>query len=265
MGLDRRRPGRHNLRTRSAVFDVMDTVVEASKVARMRDHAFFTATSVAASLVILLGFGRTYPPKLASPEPGFPAIVHLHAAVFTAWLLFFIGQVVLAMRGRIALHRKLGNFGVIAAFLMLFLGCATAVAVTRRGDAGIPGAMFESPSEFLLISLTAIVVFFILTLAGYVWRKDGETHKRLMLMATIGGLMPPGIARLPLANGHTAAVSAITILFLVAGPIYDKLIHRRIHRAYFVGIAVSLFASPPLVHAMTGTSLWRSVASSILR
>src|SRR3954462_1649361 len=85
------------------------------------DHRFFGVFAVAATVVILIGFSSTYGPKLAGGV-AVPAIVHLHALVFTAWLALFITQVTLAARGELKQHRKLGTAGMVLAFAMLLLG-----------------------------------------------------------------------------------------------------------------------------------------------
>jgi hypothetical protein len=64
------------------------------------DHRFFQAMSILAAAVTLTGFGSKYP---SSPE--FPPIIHIHAAIFTSWLLLLIVQAFLVGRGRIDLHR----------------------------------------------------------------------------------------------------------------------------------------------------------------
>lgn len=48
-----------------------------------------------------------------------PPIIHLHAAVFTSWLVVLVIQTTLVLRGRTAVHRRLGVAGVVLAALML--------------------------------------------------------------------------------------------------------------------------------------------------
>jgi len=228
------------------------------------DHRFFGAMPIVAALVILAGFARTYGPKLATGEPEVPAIVHVHAALFTAWLGLLVTQARLVGR-RIDLHRRLGTAMVGVAALMLVAGVATAVAVTRSGHRGIPGLEFREPAGFLLLNVASIVVFSILVAAGWAFRWNPQAHKRLMLGATIGGLMPPGISRLPLVAGHAPAVAALVVAFLLVVPIYDLATRRRVHPASAFTAALTLgTVPPPIVAAVAETPAWQAVAGWLL-
>jgi hypothetical protein len=61
-----------------------------------------------------------------------------------------------------------------------------------------------------------------LVVAAFIWRRQPEAHKRLMLLATID-LLNAAVARWPLAlmaNGPPAFF-AVTDLFIVAGVVFD--------------------------------------------
>src|SRR5690349_14041542 len=82
------------------------------------DHRFFSIMSIVMSVTILVGFAHLYVPKVAAGTP-IPPIIHLHALVFTTWLAIFVAQTTLVLRGKTALHRKLGTAAVIFAGLMV--------------------------------------------------------------------------------------------------------------------------------------------------
>jgi len=80
------------------------------------------------------------------------------------------------------------------------------------------------------------VVFPILVAAALAWRRFPDTHKRLMLLATID-VLNAAVARWPLAimaNGPMAFF-AVTDLFIVAGVVFDLASRGRVHRAYIWG------------------------------
>jgi len=85
--------------------------------------------------------------------------------------------------------RFFGTMSVVAAL--------TAITVARLGHRGIPGVEFPDAEGVLLLNFAAAIVFTALVAAGWYFRRKPQVHKRLMLMATVGGLMPPGISRLP--------------------------------------------------------------------
>lgn len=224
-----------------------------------RDHRFFSVAAIAVAALVVFGFAQTYPRALRGGT-SLPPIVHFHAAVFVAWLALFIVQTQLVARGRVGLHRRLGTWGIALAASMLLLGVGTAIAVARLGHRGIPGVEFPDPSGFLLLNLASIVVFAALVGFGWRMRHDAQAHKRLMSLATLGALAPPGIARLPLLAGKTPAIAVAALSLLLLGPLYDLATRKRVHRAYLWGLLAMLATLPPIVGAIASTDIWRRVA-----
>lgn len=216
--------------------------------------------SIACATVIGIGFASKYVPHLSAG--GVPTVIHVHAAIFTAWLALFITQATLIRRDRIDLHRRLGTAGVALAAVMLVVGVQVSLVVTRAGERGIPGVEFPEPSGFLLLNLMAVGVFAVLVAAGWLSRNNPQAHKRLMLLATIS-LTPPGIGRLPLVAPHVPAVTAVAFAFFLAGPVYDLVTRRRIHRAY-LGALLFGVGAPPVVAALAGTGAWHRMAAWLL-
>lgn len=229
------------------------------------DHRFFSLMAVVTAATILAGFAQTYVPKVVTGTPPLPPIVHVHAVVFTSWLAFFVAQAVLVLSGRTAAHRRLGMVGVALAALMLVVGAGTALAVARQGHRGIPGVEFPDAAGFLLLNLCSILVFATLVGAGWYFRHDPQTHKRLMLMATVGGLVGPGVSRLPFASARPPVIGALALAFLLAGPVYDLVTRRRVHAAYVWGGLLAITSIPPVVLKLSGTAAWQSIATWLLR
>jgi len=153
----------------------------------------------------------------------------------------------------------------LLAALMLFVGSATAIAVARAGHRGIPGVEFPDAEGFLLLNLAAIIVFATLVGAGWYFRRNSPAHKRLMLMATVGGLVGPGVSRLPFASGRPPVIGVLALAFLLAGPVYDLVTRRRVHPAYVWSVVLALMTIPPIVAKLSATAAWHSIASLLLR
>jgi hypothetical protein len=83
-------------------------------------------------------------------------------------------------------------------------------------------------------------------------RKQPEEHKRWIVLATIGGALPPAFGRLIPNLGPPAF--ALLALVLFAGPLYDVYSRRTIHRVYRWGIPL-LLATYPL-RVLIGESAW---------
>jgi len=220
--------------------------------------------SLVAAAVIVAGFANTYGPKVISGSTPVPAIIHLHAALFTCWLVLFVAQTLLVVRGHFLAHTRLGNAGMVLAGLMLATGLAAAIDAARAGHKGIPGVEFPTREGFLLLNVASVCVFSALVAAGWWWRRRPQAHKRLMLAATVAGLMPPGISRLPGVAGHDGAIAALAIAFLLVGPTYDLATRRRIHPAY-AGLLLAILIVPPVVLQLSGTEAWHAVAAWMMR
>jgi uncharacterized membrane protein YozB (DUF420 family) len=228
------------------------------------DRRFYAAMSVVASAVIVTGFASTYGPKIVTGSRPVPAIVHVHAGVFVCWLVLFVAQTLLVVRGRVQAHMRLGQAGLALAGAMLVTGLATAIDAARAGHTGIPGVEFPDPRGFMLLNVASIVVFSVLVAAGWWWRRRPQAHKRLMLAATVAALMPPGISRLPGVAGHDGAIAALAVTFLLVGPAYDLATRKRIHPAY-AGLLLAVFIVPPVVLRLSGTEAWRAAAAWMMR
>ena len=63
--------------------------------------------------------------------------------------------------------------------LLVVVGTATALTVTRMGHRGIPGVEFPDPAGFLLLNLNGVFVFAILVAAGWYFRRNAHAHKQL--------------------------------------------------------------------------------------
>lgn len=218
-------------------------------------------------LGILFGFGGDIAAHVSKHDAAYPLIVHVHAAVFTGWLVLFTVQVLLIRWRRLDLHRQLGMAMVGVAAAMVFLGPATALH-TQHLRAGQPGA----DPAFLSVQFTDILAFVGFVTTGILWRKSPATHKRLMLLGTLyitdagfaRWLADPLIARF--GTGFTGMwiglYSAVFGVMLLLGA-YDLVTRRRLHPAYVAGLAWTL-ACQCLALALYGSPWWLDSAKGII-
>jgi hypothetical protein len=227
------------------------------------DRSFYSTMSVVAVAVIVTGFANTYGPKVLTGSSPISPVIHLHAALFASWLALFIAQAFLVARGHVQAHVRLGTAGLALAGLMLASGLVAATESARAGHKGIPGVEFPTREGFLLLNVASVCVFTALVAAGWWWRRRPQAHKRLMLGATVAGLMPPGISRLPGVSGHDAAIAGLAVAFLLVGPAYDLATRRRVHPAW-AGLLLAVLIVPPVVLQLSGTGAWRAVAALLM-
>jgi hypothetical protein len=213
-------------------------------------------------LTVFAGFASTYylrfftgGPKATLTKGPFTALVHVHGALFTAWVLLFIVQTALVASHHVAVHRRLGVAGAVLAAAMVVAGTFMAIATAARGSAPT-GA---DPLAFLVIPIFDMVLFATFVTVALALRRDKETHKRLMLLAYVS-IIVAAVGRLPgVLSLGPPAIFGLSFLFVVVGGLYDLLSRRRVHRAYLWGGAL-IVVSVPLRLAISGTGAWRALA-----
>lgn len=227
---------------------------------RARERVFFTGMSVAFLIIVFAGFARTFflRPYFQS-QPLMPLLI-FHGVIFSAWIALFLTQTTLIATKRARTHMRLGIAGVVLATLMIVIGVGTAI-VRAKGPSPIPGV---NSLTFLTIPLGDMLVFAILVGAAFYFRRRADTHKRLMLLATIA-ILPAAVARLPFTfveQGGPLVFFGLTDLFIVPCLIYDIVTRGRPHRATVIGAAL-IVISHPLRLVIGGTNAWLAFATWI--
>lgn len=230
------------------------------RTARWRhDRIFYGAITLASVVVVFAGFSRSYYLRPLTGAPGLLPLVELHAALFSGWMVLFVIQASLITARRTHVHRTLGLLGIGLAVSLVVAGYLTAIHGARSGWAGprVPRDAVEA-LPFLTIPFGDLAIFSGFFGAAVYWRRQPETHKRLMTLALIGGAMPPALGRLPAAIGIAAALA-----LLLAGPAYDRWSRGRVHRVYAWGVPIIL-ASVPMRLLIGRTDVWRRFAGWLI-
>jgi hypothetical protein len=138
---------------------------------------------------MIAGFGLDFPFYLHQvPAP--PLILHVHAVVFTIWMLLVTAQILFVVGDRVSVHRKFGWVLVAWVGLMAILGPWAAIAMqANRLRAG------HAHPQFLALNLVDISSFLVLLGFGIALRKNPAAHKRMMMLSLIA-LSDPGFSRL---------------------------------------------------------------------
>jgi len=187
-----------------------------------------------------------------------PLVVHLHAAVMASWTALLAVQATLSLAGRTSLHRRVGKASLVVAPAVLLM--LIVVTVSRQNAAAATPAA-PIVNNILFLQIRAIVLFPTFFVWAYLTRRtDLETHRRMMLLATLM-LLDAAIARmswLPFNRfpNDYLAIHVYLLLLLVPALVHDWLTLGRIHRAWLAGLALVL----PWVVAtelVWGTPWWR--------
>lgn len=223
---------------------------------------FYVGAALLGLVVALAGFSRTFFMPLGAGEFQAPAVVFVHAGAAFSWVLLFVLQPGLIRLGRYDVHVRTGAIGAVLAVVVAVTAVPVALyAVERDLTAGLDFAVSTLPGVF-----TSMALFLALVIAGVLNRHRPQTHKRLMLLATIVVLWPawfrlrhwfPGVPRPEI----WLAVVAADALIIVA-MIRDKLVEERVHPVWwFVGLPV--IAEQAAEALLFDTPPWRAVSRVI--
>jgi len=130
-------------------------------------------------LGMIAGFGQDFG-RYLHQQPPVPAVVHVHAVVFSVWLLIMTAQILLVVGERVAWHRRFGWFAAGWAALMLVVGiwAVMSVQVLHLHQPG-------STPQFLSINAVDLAGFALLLAWGVTLRTNAAAHKRVMILATL--------------------------------------------------------------------------------
>jgi len=232
----------------------------AASTAASSERRFFSSMALVMLACVVAGFAPSYY-LLGVVEPTVPLLpmtplVHVHGALFSAWILLFVAQTQLVAWRRTDLHRSLG----VVAFAMLPLMVVIGTLAGLYGALRAAGPPFVPPMQFLAIPLTGVVAFAVPIGAALAFRRQPQTHKRLMYVA-MTSMMSPAIGRMftepPLAG--PIAIFGIPNLFLVALAAFDIWTLGRLHKATIWG-GLFLISVEAFCLAVMGTEAWIAFA-----
>jgi hypothetical protein len=242
----------------------MTATTVASEPTRVRvgADAFFVWMAFACVAIAFGGFSLEYWATTAAGKLAVPAIYHVHGVLFSAWTIFLWVQAMFISNGQTARHRRSGLVGVSIATGMVFAG------LHGFGDAAL---------TFSVVQITALALFALLVIAALVFAKDRDTHKRLMLVATISileapiarvfkfFLAPAEIQALPLRDQPppmlqlTIGPYIVCDLLILGAMLYDWRTRGRPHPAYLIA-GGALVAVQVLRFPLGPTPQWHAFA-----
>jgi hypothetical protein len=237
----------------------MTVGIAAAPTVRRSDRFFYGGMALAILAIVFVGFMRTFYLSSYFGRPAPTTLRVIHGTAFTSWVVLFAIQTALITAGRRTLHRRLGYVGAVLAAVMVVLGFRLAIdaALDGRAPLGL------QPLEFLIIPVFDMLVFAPLVAAAVYFRRQAETHKRLMLVATIS-LLGAAMARVtgtPGAGGPPVFFG-VPDLMILAGVLYDRRTRGRVHPAYKWGGGF-VVGSQIARLALLKSAAWMAVARAL--
>ncbi len=219
----------------------------------------YIALSGLMALTAAVGFWPTYYGPLVGLTLAQPALIHVHAMVFTGWLALFSAQVVFAAIGRIRWHLRLGRAGIAYGVVLVIVGMTTAVwraaALPRGGQA-----------EGLLYVTVVDMLMFASFFGAAIWlRRRPAVHKKLMTVAATT-LLVAAVGRMSFLPAPPLGLAVIFLVWsspVLLAAAYDWRHGLGIHPVYRAALLAFAFRvwSEPLAL----TSLWTAFATVVFR
>ncbi|MEO6405026.1 MAG: hypothetical protein ABIO32_06020 [Ferruginibacter sp.] len=229
-------------------------------VERKKKPSFFLIIAIVGLLAVLIGFAKTFIIPVATNSFSAPLLIHIHGAFAFGWIILFLTQASLIHFHKYKKHQTLGFLGLFISAGVMITMIPTGVYVVQRD---LRQGFGESAYSSLLGVITSGIMFFSLVVAGILKRRVPESHKRLMLLATIVVLWPawfrfrhyfPSVSRPEIWFALVLADSLIIIAW-----IWDKLRNGFVHPILkYVGLFIiseqtfEVFAYDSLI--------WRQIA-----
>ena len=231
----------------------------------LRRYFYFAMTLLLAAIVYY-GFSHTIEENLFHGSFPRPAVLYVHAAAFSLWMVLLVVQSgLIAVARRPRWHRWLGWGGLVLGSAMPVLGVWSALRMTRlrAGFGDLDDVVF------LILALWDMAAFATLFGPAMLWRQRPEHHRRLILMAacviSVAGLtrFPPW---LPQIEGVVWPYYAYIDALMGLAVLRDLVVLRRVHPVFRVGLPV-LIAGQAVANTiyMTRPSWWMHTAEWLIR
>lgn len=211
----------------------------------------YIGLSLLMACIAIVGFWPRYFGPLVLGTLVQPLLIHLHATVFTGWLVLFFLQAYFAATKRLPLHMAVGKIGIWYGGLLILVGLTTAA---MRAAESPPGRA----EQLLFVSVADMVVFGGFFAAAIWYRRKPRIHRPAMVVAATA-LLVAAISRmtfLPASVPIRLTLWALPILIAMAIEFRQA---RRVDPIYLLGLAVFVVRrySPPVI---APTAAWGSFA-----
>jgi hypothetical protein len=186
--------------------------------------------------------------------------VRIHAAIMVAWITLFFVQAYLGATGRVAQHRRIGNYGIALGWLALL----SMIFVQVRFLIVHPLPEDLSIYDHLLPFLYVYSTFSLFLVWSYRKRTQPDWHKRFITFALFLSLEAAfeRLKWLPSGFGYWPVAAFLDVCLLVPLIFFDATtLKRKLHPATLRGALVN-FTAQGILFSLWGTAAWRHFAYS---
>lgn len=201
---------------------------------------------------IFFGFGFSIVPEVVLRLR--PAVLYLHVLTAVSWVGLFAVQAVLVRRRDLALHRRLGHWGLWLGGVVSVTAFATALLLRREGVLAHPDGSVGRIA-FLAVPLTAFLIYTLALGAAAFWRNRAAYHRRAIMLAGVL-LMSPALARVPGVLDVPVLTAIIPDLLILLLCVQEYRTERRVHLVYLVGLPIALALQLNAFYLFLGRPAW---------
>jgi len=236
-------------------------VLRLASIVVRRPRRFFTAFAALSVVLTVAGFSQSFFVPLTRGVMAVPPVVYVHGSLFLSWVTLLLIQTLLVGLGRLRWHRRIGWIAAALVPSMVASGIGVSLWATARD---MHDGHQDAALAFLFGLFTDMMTFGLLACAGILTRRRPETHKRLIVMATIVLLGAALVRLLALVTSTVRPWNiAITVFLVVSVTAYDLRTKHRVHTATLCGgaaVLTNLIAQGPLGR----TDVWLHVARRVM-
>ncbi len=162
---------------------------------RRFDRRLYLSASLIFLALVFWTFARTFYLKPFFGTPPLSALLHIHGAVMSGWVVLLVVQTGRVTAHCVQWHRRLGALGAVWAALVVLFGSLTTLHAAARE---VRRHTDFAAGQVIITSLDLLqMLFFAGFVAIAIWKRHRpDYHKRLMLL-TIACMLPDALARLP--------------------------------------------------------------------
>jgi hypothetical protein len=234
-----------------------------SYTTRSRGSFFFPAMAILGLLAVLIGFWKTFIEPVSRGAFEAPIAIYIHGAFAFSWVSLFTVQTILIRLRKFGYHKLLGYSGI-------FIATGAALTMIPAGlysvEKELAQGLGETAISTILGVITSGMLFLSLVAAGIWYRKNPETHRWFMLLATIVLLWPawfrfrhyfPSVPEPQLWFGLILADSLILIAIA-----WDVLTNKKVSSVLLYA-GLFIIAEQTLEVFMFDRPLWRVIAKHV--
>ena len=105
------------------------SVADRRATTRVRSR-FYVGLAAFMVALVLVGFWPSYFGPLLRGNVTRPLVIQVHGIIFIGWMALLVAQVLLAARGRVDLHRRVGRLGIVYGWIVVAMGIVAGPAAS---------------------------------------------------------------------------------------------------------------------------------------